>query len=330
MKGTRRGKGPPSADLLVCFPSRAHLTLMPKPICSPARPSDSTKRHHNHDLKKISTRIGGVQAQSSPLLWSKSKNSEIISEPTSPKVTCAGQIKVKPKQGKSCKNWQSVMEEIEKLHNRKSQKKKGANWMEAIGIKKDVMQFLTCLRNIRFEFRCFGSFPTTAHDITSDEDEDEELNREANHTHRDINNNDEDEDEDEEASRTVFSKWFMVLQDENPKTELTKERGNDNDDDDNVPNCVPPPNALLLMRCRSAPPKSWLQETQQQVEEESEEEEKEVESTMEEMENKKKNENLVVMRYGSDFHRFSSDIAKETWVVGGVRDQLSKSRSWKK
>lgn len=90
MKGTRRGKGPPSTDLLVCFPSRAHLTLMPKPICSPARHSDSSKRHHNHDLKKISTRIGGVQAQSSPLLWAKSKNSEIISEPTSPKVTCAG------------------------------------------------------------------------------------------------------------------------------------------------------------------------------------------------------------------------------------------------
>lgn len=90
MKNSRKGKGPPSADLLVCFPSRAHLSLMPKPICSPVRPSDSIKRHQNHDLKKISTRIGGGAAQSSPLLWSKSKNSEIISEPTSPKVTCAG------------------------------------------------------------------------------------------------------------------------------------------------------------------------------------------------------------------------------------------------
>ncbi|MCD7455948.1 hypothetical protein HAX54_030235 [Datura stramonium] len=329
MKGARRGKGPPSADLLVCFPSRAHLTLMPKPICSPARPSDSSKRHHNHDLKKSSTRIGGVAAQSSPLLWAKSKNSEIISEPTSPKVTCAGQIKVRPKQGSSCKNWQSVMEEIEKLHNRKAQKKKGANWMEAIGLKKDVMQFLTCLRNIRFEFRCFGSFPTAGHVITSDDDDDEELEEEEeegeNHTSREIN----DDEDEEESSRTVFSKWFMVLQDENQKTELTK---TECDNDDDVPNCAPPPNALLLMRCRSAPPKSWLQETeqqqQQQVEEDSEEE-KEAKSAMEEMENKKKNENLVVMRYGSDFHKFSADIAKETWVVGGVRDQLAKSRSWK-
>lgn len=340
MKGARRGKGPPSADLLVCFPSRAHLTLMPKPICSPARHSDSSKRHHNHDLKKISTRIGGVQAQSNPLLWAKSKNSEIISEPTSPKVTCAGQIKVRTKQGSSCKNWQSVMEEIEKLHNRKAQKKKGANWMEAIGIKKDVMQFLTCLRNIRFEFRCFGSFPTTTHDITSDDEEEEddgdELERRGmDQIGRDLNDReDDDDDEEEESSKTVFSKWFMVLQDENQKTELTKtERDNNNDDDDNVPICVPPPNALLLMRCRSAPPKSWLQETQQvkkEDEDEDNEEEKKAKSTMEEVENKKKNENLVVMGYGNNFHKFSADIAKETWVVGGVRDQLAKSRSWKR
>lgn len=332
MKGTRRGKGPPSADLLVCFPS----TLMPKPICSPARHSDSSKRHHNHDLKKTSTRIGGVPAQSSPLLWAKSKNSEITSEPTSPKVTCAGQIKVRPKQGSSCKNWQQVMEEIEKLHNRKAKKKKGPNWMEAIGIKKDVMQFLTCLRNIRFEFRCFGSFPTTAHDITSDEEEEEEDDDELqgggmNHVHRDIN--DHEDEEEEETSRTVFSKWFMVLQDENQKTKLTKTEGDTNDDDDeNGPNCVPPPNALLLMRCRSAPPKSWIQETQKQQEEKEEdnEEEKKAKSRMDEMENKKKNENLVVMKYGSDLHKISADIAKETWVVGGVRDQLSKSRSWKR
>ncbi|XP_055833974.1 uncharacterized protein LOC129902651 [Solanum dulcamara] len=329
MKGTRRGKGPPSEDLLVCFPSRAHLTLMPKPICSPARHSDSSKRHHNHDLKKISTRIGGVPAQSSPLLWAKSKNSEIISEPTSPKVTCAGQIKVRPKEGSSCKNWQSVMEEIEKLHNRKAQKKKGPNWMEAIGIKKDVMQFLTCLRNIRFEFRCFGSFPTTAHDITSDDEEEEDDEDELEEGGM-KNDHDNDDDEEEEASRTVFSKWFMVLQDENQKTKR------DNNNDDDVPNCVPPPNALLLMRCRSAPPKSWLQEThkQQEVEEEEEEEDNEEEkkekSTMEGIENNKKNENLILMRYGNDFHKFSADIAKETWVVGGNRDQLAKCRSWKR
>ena len=87
MKG-REIKGAPSADLLVCFPSRAHLTLMPRPICSPERPSEPNKRHHNHQhqhqhrlLKISSTRNGGgAGGQASPLLWAKNKQmgSEIM------------------------------------------------------------------------------------------------------------------------------------------------------------------------------------------------------------------------------------------------------------
>ena len=176
MKG-REGKAAPSADLLVCFPSRAHLTLMPKPICSPARPSEPSKRHqhqhhqhhhnHPHHLKKSSTRNGG---QASPLLWAKTKPMGTeISEPTSPKVTCAGQIKVRHKTS-SCKNWQSVMEEIERIHNNKKHKKR-PTWVEALGFKKEIMQFLTCLRSIRFDFRCFGSFPESGN--TSDDEEED-------------------------------------------------------------------------------------------------------------------------------------------------------------
>ncbi|KAJ6930473.1 hypothetical protein NC652_014106 [Populus alba x Populus x berolinensis] len=86
MKG-REIRRAPSADLLVCFPSRAHLTLMPKPICSPARPSETSKprqnRHHHqqqrhHHSKKSSTRGVGIRA--SPLLWAKAKQmgSELI------------------------------------------------------------------------------------------------------------------------------------------------------------------------------------------------------------------------------------------------------------
>ena len=134
MKG-RETKAAPSADLLVCFPSRAHLTLMPKPICSPARPSEPNKRHHNHNhhrhnsLKKSSTRGGGGGGgQASPMLWSKTKPmGPEISEPTSPKVTCAGQIKVRPKTS-SCKSWQSVMEEIERIHNNRAKQKKKPSW----------------------------------------------------------------------------------------------------------------------------------------------------------------------------------------------------------
>ena len=341
MKG-RETKGAPSADLLVCFPSRAHLTLMSKSICSPARPSEPNKRHHNHHqqqnqhqrfLKKSSTRKGGgAGGQASPLLWAKNKQmGSEITEPTSPKVTCAGQIKVRSKTT-SCKSWQSVMEEIERIHNSRQHKKR-PSWVESLGFKKEVTQFLTCLRGIRFDFRCFGSFPQS--DITTD-GEDEEYKENQNHV------------EGNETSRTIFSKWFMVLQ-ENQNNGFYKEEKKENErshdfDDDQA--AIPPPNALLLMRCRSAPAKSWLEENRveeneenkENIENDEEEEEykrtdetktKNLRSIMEE-ENRKTKESLVVMRYDPALYKISSDIAKETWLVGGMKDPLSRSRSWKR
>lgn len=338
MRG-REAKGAPSADLLVCFPSRAHLTLLPKPICSPARPSDPNKRYH---LKKSTTTSKGP-GQASPLLWAKSKSmGSEISEPTSPKVTCAGQIKVRHKTS-SCKSWQSVMEEIERLHTHRQQQKKKPSWVESLGFKKDIMQFLSCLRSIRFDFRCFGSFHES--DITSDDDEEEEEDQyHDNHVVVEAS-------EDAEASRTVFSKWFMVLQEDQNngfRKELEKTEREKRDEDGSSAAAgelaVPPPNALLLMRCRSAPAKSWLEEKkkQQQQEEDQEDEdddggrEKEekkgtsLKCLMEEEKRKNKTESLVVMRYDPDLYNVSSDVAKETWVVGGMRDALSKSRSWKR
>ncbi|GAB4861204.1 hypothetical protein Ancab_036362 [Ancistrocladus abbreviatus] len=361
MKG-RENRGPPPADLLVCFPSRAHLTLMPKPICSPARPSESNthyrrRRPHQPHLNKSSTSRGGGGGSSNggqggtPLFWAKSKqmsgDDQEIAEPSSPKVTCAGQIKVRHKSS-ACRNWQSVMEEIERIHNNRKQRKK-PNWAESLGFKKEIMQFLTCLRAVRFNFRCFGSFPAAV--ISSDEEEEEE-----------DDDDDEEGDEDEiyhgshqlgteggeekgGSSRTVFSKWFMVL-DENQNSERKKfgerERfssGRDDyddglDDETSMPP-PPPPNALLLMRCRSAPAKSWLEETEEEkegkLEEEREKEEGKGKNIVEEETKEKKRESLaIVMRYDTDFYKLSTDIAEETWVVGGLKDPLSRSRSWKR
>ncbi|KAL8514062.1 hypothetical protein ACS0TY_013247 [Phlomoides rotata] len=84
------------------------------------------------------------------------------------------------------------MEEIERLHNHRKNKRNG-NWVEAFGFKKDVMQFLTRLRNIRFDFRYFGAVP--ASDVAFDDDD-----------------NDDDDDQD---SRDVFSKSFTILQEDN-------------------------------------------------------------------------------------------------------------------
>ncbi|KAL6573284.1 hypothetical protein OROHE_001743 [Orobanche hederae] len=278
MKG-RESKGPLSADLLVCFPPRAHLTLMPKRICSPSLPSEPStshhqyhhrpRRHHTH-LRKSTTSRG----HASPILWAKANkpNSSDMSEPTSPKVTCAGQIKVRPRPN-SCKNWRSVMQEIERVHGIQTKQKKKPARIEAMGFKKDAMQFLTCLRNFRFDFRCFGSFPTA--EISSDDEDDE-----------DGDEDDEDDDEDEEGG-------------ENPSEHIPP----------------PPPNAMLLMRCRSAPAKSWLEE---KLEEEDE------------GEKEGRKQRLTVMRCGAEFSKLSADIAKETWVVGGIKDMLSRSRSSKR
>lgn len=304
MKGIRKCKEAPSTDLLVCFPSRAHLTLVPSPAS------------HHHHLKRSNTRGIGPAGQASPMLWKRTE----ISEPTSPKVTCAGQIKVRHKP-KSCKikNWQSVMEEIEKLHVKKQKKKKLVWNMEGVGFKKDAMQLLTCLRNIRFDFRCFGSFHNDETDvITSDDDEDDEED--------DQEGEDEHDDEAKTASRTVFSKWFMVLQ-ENQKTEETEHAKKTEETEYSVfsHNDAPPPNALLLMRCRSAPAKGLLE--QKHKDNDSDYDQRKNEKSRTENNMKK---SLVVMRYGSDLYKFSSDISKENWVVDGIKDPFSRSRSSKR
>ncbi|KAL1225786.1 hypothetical protein V5N11_021006 [Cardamine amara subsp. amara] len=301
-----------SADLMVCFPTRTHLSLPSKSICSPSHSFNRRQNAPNHrrSLSKLSS-SGGVR---------QNRREEIVEEPTSPKVTCAGQIKVRPsKRGGGSKNWQSLMAEIEEIHRSKSESK-------FFGIKKDVMGFLNCLRDLRFDFRCFGAFPPV--DLISDDEEEEE---------------DEEEDEDkDESSGTAFSKWFMVLHEKQNNEECADEKENAFLD---VETAVPPPNALLLMRCRSAPVKNWLEieekkkgETEednenvkkQSREEEGEEEivrkKKDLRSLMEE----EKNMNMVVMSYDTNYYKLSSDIAKETWVVGGIQDPLFRSRSWKK
>ncbi|KAJ0256595.1 Uncharacterized protein HA466_0095310 [Hirschfeldia incana] len=323
-----------STDLLVCFPPRTHLALTPKPISSPSRPSYSSNRrpHHRRQHSKLSGRGGG--GHGSPVLWakrasSKNRGGDEIDEPTSPKVTCAGQIKVRPsKCGGKGKNWRSVMEEIERIHSSKPQSK-------FFGVKKDVMGFLTCLRNIRFDFRCFGDFRHA--DVTSDDEEDED----------DDGEEEEEEEEEEEDPKTAFSKWFMVLQEE----QSNKDKDNNSnkcvlENSDEEP-AVPPRNALLLMRCRSAPAKSWLEErmeakTEQENREKQQEEGTEQENREKQQEQEIEDDNkdlrslveeekmdLVLMRYDTDYYKLSSDIAKETWVVGGIQDPLSRSRSWR-
>ncbi|KHN19744.1 hypothetical protein glysoja_024845 [Glycine soja] len=169
-----------------------------------------------------------------------------ITEPTSPKVTCAGQIKVRPKTT-SCRSWQSVMEEIEKIHTDKKQRKR-LGWAET-----------------RFQ-------------------------------------------EGDNAVLDVFAKHKQENESKNRREE-TEERDYGNEEESVS---VPPPNALLLMRCSSAPAKSWVREREK---EKGEKKGQSLKSLMEK-------ENVVVMRYDSDFYDISSE-------VGGTSDLMFRSRSWK-
>ncbi|ERN14467.1 hypothetical protein AMTRI_Chr06g176250 [Amborella trichopoda] len=272
---------------------------MPKPICSPDRRHDRATHHH----LSAPTRAHGslmlrakVRAHPSPVIE--------LHEPTSPKVTCAGQVRVKPR--RACKTWQSAMEEIEKLHANKHRGNSG----RPIGSKfAEAVHFLTALTKFRFHFRCFGGFPSSYSSSDEEEEEEEEEEREA----------------EGGGAGTVFAKWFMILQeDPDKKTHLNgmrekvglerergfvggeREKGKFGEEREEEAPTVPPPNALLLMRCRSAALKGW-------------EEEEKVEL---------KTERGGERKHGFDCFRVSPEISRETWVKKS--DYLSGSRSWKR
>ncbi|ERN03028.1 hypothetical protein AMTR_s00181p00011720 [Amborella trichopoda] len=147
------------------------------------------------------------------------------------------------------------MEEVEKLHANKHRRNSG----RPIGSKfEEAVHFLTALTKFRFDFRCFGGFPSS---YSSSDEEEEEKEAEGR------------------GAGTVFAKWFMILQeDPDKKTHLNgmrekvglergrgfvggeREKGKFGEEREEEAPTVPPPNALLLMRCRSAPLKGWEEE----------------------------------------------------------------------
>ncbi|TKW32880.1 hypothetical protein SEVIR_2G196200v4 [Setaria viridis] len=342
--GGKGGTAP--TDLLVCFPARQHLALMPKPICSPSRTTmDKAAAARRRQLQLpggASAAAGGGKARGSSPMFRGSKArqraEEDEEEPQSPKVTCAGQIKVgRPKKAKpgsaaaakhgkdgagaGTRSWITVVEEIERLHGRR----KKVGWLETLGIRRDALPFLGgALRSLRHKVRCFGSLHGAAVDSTTDSDGDSGDAEEHGGEHR--------------GAPSVFSKWLMVLEGGQEPLEQDcagDDEGGDQEDDDegqtdesaNAPS-APPPNALLLMRCRSAPAKGLSMsrgETGGLLAGDVEQEKPKADAAPGDGETEDREE-LVFMSSAPGFLKLSLDIAKETWVVGGV-DPLAKSRS---
>lgn len=295
MKGGRGSNGV-ATDLLVCFPSRAHLALMPpKAICSPSRPSASepVKRRHS------TSRAG--PPPSSALFKAASRNPSrrvvdvpVDDEPSSPKVTCAGQIKARPARPKG--------------PGSDGGKPKKATWLQALGIKKDALPFLNALHDA-FRLKvagCFGNFPGAVGYTSGEDDEEEEVNAGK-----------------ETEYGAALARWFMVLEEGKKVSRKKQEQEPREEEQDTEGDAAPPANALMLMRCRSAPAKGLARRLGGEAEEDEE-----VKSAKKDKEEEKEKERLVLMSYAPDFFKLSVDIAKETWIVGGD-DAILRCRSWK-
>ncbi|PAN08289.1 hypothetical protein PAHAL_1G400500 [Panicum hallii] len=302
MKGGRGSNGA-ATDLLVFFPSRAHLALMPpKAICSPSRPSASEPAKRRHSTSRAGPAPpSGLYKSATARNPSRraAADAPVDEEPSSPKVTCVGQIKARPAKPKGLGDG--------------GKKTKKATWLQALGIKKEAMALLDALHGaFRFNVAgCFGSFPgAVGVGYTSGEDDDEEEG--------------EERAENETEHGAALARWFMVLEEGNkvPAKKFQGQEPQQNQEEGKEEDAAPPANALMLMRCRSAPAKGLAR----RLEAEDSEDVKIAKKTPEE---EKEKESLVLMTYSPDFFKVSLDIAKETWIVGSD-DAVLRCRSWKR
>lgn len=276
-KGYRAG-----SELFVCFTSRQSMRLGPKCVLSSPGRTEKLRESSSRRL-----RSSGSKGQSSPMfsalaynLTGRKKNGSFeTQEPTSPKVTCIGQVRVKSKHKKkglsvntsdvkfraersNSQRWSKeappkIPERQECMANRSNQK-----WGHLFGFKKEV-SFSICeaLRSFGAEFNCFvpcGS-ASSAHTPAK-------------------------ESKETTTCGAVLAKWFMVLQEDEKKAVVGTEEPEQRIADEGVSgiteanrpsvkkgDCVPidetrllyseeeeevvcpPRNALLLMKCRSVP-----------------------------------------------------------------------------
>ncbi|KAI4321140.1 hypothetical protein MLD38_034561 [Melastoma candidum] len=247
--------------------------------------------------------------------FSRSKGDRLaseIAEPTSPRVTCSGQVRVR-------RSPRTDAEEFGRIcgGGKKQSRKKSTGWQaDGQGSKKDrVKQPPACLRRTWLDLRCFGcSFPESR--IAGDAKGSEE------HQNAD-------------AMGTMFAKWFMVLQQDNRNDDtIGVVGGKDIIPVDDVPPGHPPPgNALLVMRCPSSPTRCWSGRTKSSQNdyegwddgETEEEEEKEEKDQGDPTKQKINDDGLVTTKYdsGSFSHKAHGTVNRSG------PDPLTRSKSWR-
>ncbi|XP_068658228.1 uncharacterized protein [Aristolochia californica] len=274
-----------SSELFICFTSRpssssSSMRIPSKSIHSPGRTdkfrdggSSSSSSLHTSLSRRLRHNGSLKGGQASPMFPSTSKKKGCAfdtPEPTSPKVTCIGQVRVKTK--KQGKKIRARSKKRGELSFRKTQEGNDHQAAEDGRLERRHQRWVSlplsiceALRTFGADFNCFQPCGGRSSCGSSGEDRDKGEKRSTTTTTG--------------TCGAVFARWLMALQEgeEEKRRELQeqvalavedrgpKEEADDAkrgghcaekvlvEEDETVPVCIPPKNALLLMRCRSEP-----------------------------------------------------------------------------
>ncbi|XP_019425965.1 PREDICTED: uncharacterized protein LOC109334573 isoform X2 [Lupinus angustifolius] len=285
-----------TSDLFVCFTSKfsssfSSMKFSSKSILSPSRsrepPQISLQSSLSRKLRNNGSMKGGQASPMFPTTGGKKRGCGFENpEPSSPKVTCIGQVRVKTKKQGNKMRSRSKRRGGEALSFRKSGTEPDLIRQNSKSFQYQLQQECLKHRNQRWvhlplticeamrEFTCF--FPCKSSCVSKEEKgggEVERSNVEEN-VHGSVR---------EGSSEAAFAKWLVALQEGDGKgreIDLVMKQEDDENGKGNersyskrkhvvedievveeeeekgrVSICVPPKNALLLMRCRSDPVK---------------------------------------------------------------------------
>ncbi|XP_077251369.1 serine/Threonine-kinase pakA-like protein [Tasmannia lanceolata] len=278
MEGERPHRS--SSELFICFTSRASsssssMKLSSKSILSPGRtdklrePLSSLPSSLSRRLKSNGSIKGG---HSSPMFPTGSKKKGCVfetPEPSSPKVTCIGKVRVKTKKhGKKMRTRSKRMGEVSFRKTEQGQQQESLpnnrhhqRWVHL------PLSICEGLRAFGSEFNCF--LPCGGRSWCGSNAAMERQKGEKRRT--------------SSSCGVVFAKWLVGLQegevekkremeentglvvaqkedDQEKREAMVEEKGEERkeemeeeEEEEDVSICIPPRNALLLMRCRSEP-----------------------------------------------------------------------------
>ncbi|XP_076924466.1 uncharacterized protein LOC143586902 [Bidens hawaiensis] len=232
-----------TSDLFICFTSRQHHSISSKSILSPGR---TTNRNPPFSLTtSLSRRLrtnrsikGAASPATFPATGKKKGGNFDNQEPSSPKVTCIGQVRIKSKK-KQAKRLRS-------LSRRRSSgditfRRKSTSLGSSFGSNQDTFPEQRKWGESGQEFRSCSAVLTRWLVAVQD----------GGGSRRDIELvvGDESKDEVLEDDGIIKGPGRHVFED----LEVVNNRLQGSIDEGRVSICIPPKNALLLMRCRSDP-----------------------------------------------------------------------------